>query len=123
MEAGAIEGWRRSLAMARIDRKAAIDDYKKRKVPAGIYLLTHTGTSGRWIGHAADLDQIMNRIFFTLRMGSHRSAFLQAAWNEGGDDGLAFRRLETFEADGAPEGEALKARLAEWCSRLDAEPL
>lgn len=108
--------------MARIDRKAAIDDYKKRNVACGIYLLTHAGTGGRWIGYAADLDQIMNRILFTLRLGSHRSAILQAAWN-GQSDGLAFERVETFEADTVPEGEALKARLAEWRSRLDAEPL
>ena len=72
--------------MARIDRKAAIDDYKKRNVACGIYLLTHVGTGGRWIGYAADLDQIANRILFTLRLGSHRSATLQAAWN-GQSDG------------------------------------
>jgi len=104
------------------DRKAAIDRYKKRKTPAGIYLLTHAGSGLRWVGHAADLDAIMNRILFTLRHGSHRRADLQAAWNADGEN-LAFEIVETFEADAAPQGEALKSRLRDWRARLDALPL
>ena len=109
--------------MSRIDRKLAIQDYKKRAAPAGIFALHHAGTGRRWVGHAADLDVAMNRHLFTLGHGSHRSASLQAAWNADGDEGLTFERVETFEADARPEGEALKARLAHWRAKLDAQPL
>jgi hypothetical protein len=108
--------------MATTDRKAAIDSNKTLKVPAGIYLLTHTGSGRRWVGHAADLDAIMNRILFTLRLGSHHRTDLQATWNAD-REGLAFERIETFEADAAPQGEALKARLRDWRVKLDALPL
>jgi hypothetical protein len=108
--------------MTAIDRKAAIHDYKKREAPAGVYVLAHADTGQRWVGYADDLDSIMNRILFTLRFGSHRCAGLQAAWNTHGGDGLAFEPVETFAADAVPRGEALKARLADWRARLDAQP-
>jgi len=109
--------------MTRFDRKLALQDYRKRTAPAGIFALHHAGTGQRWVGHAADLDVAMNRHLFMLRLGSHRSASLQAAWNAHGGEGLTFERVETFEADARPEGEALKARLAHWRTKLAAQPL
>jgi len=109
--------------MTPIDRKRAIQDYKERPARAGIFALHHAGTGQRWIGHAADLDVAMNRVLFTLRLGSHRSASLQAAWIGHGGDGLSFEPVETFDADARPEGEALKARLAQWRTKLAAQPL
>lgn len=52
--------------MAPHDRKRAIQDYKKRPAPAGIFALHHAATGQRWVGHAADLDVAMNRHVFTL---------------------------------------------------------
>ena len=104
-------------------RKAAISAYKERNAPAGIYMLRCDPAGTRWIGFAPDLDTIMNRIRFTLRMGSHRSEALQAAWNAHGADALAFEVLERFDDGVVPKGEALKARLAEWIERLCAQPV
>ncbi len=105
------------------DRKSAIRTYKERAAPAGIYALRHAGSGQSWVGHAADLDVVMNRVLFTLRLGSHHSAILQAAWNDHGGEGLGFERVEVFAADAKPEGEALKARLAHWRTKLAAQPL
>ena len=109
--------------MKTIDRKAAVAAYKKRKAPAGIYTLTCAAAGKRWIGHAPDLDALPNRLWFTLRMGSHRSADLQAVYDSHGQDGISIERVEVFAEDDQPEGAALKERLASWRHRLAALPL
>lgn len=106
--------------MSNIDRKAVIAAYKKREAPAGIYALTCAETGQRWIGHSPDLDAMPNRLWFTLRLGSHRSAELQAAFNRHGQDGIAIEVVERFEDDIQPEGAALKERLSFWRDRTDA---
>lgn len=108
--------------MSSIDRRAAIAAYKKREAPAGIYALSCAETGQRWVGHSPDLEAMPNRLWFTLRLGSHRAAELQAAYNQYGQHAIAIEVLERFEDDAQPEGAALKERLSSWRDRMDALP-
>ena len=102
------------------DKKAAVAAYKERKSASGIYALRCAEAGKVWVGHAPDLDAIMNRTQFTLRMGNHRATGLQQAWNAYGGDSIVFEELERFEEDAIPQGEALKVRLVSYRDRLDA---
>ncbi|QPC90260.1 GIY-YIG nuclease family protein [Mesorhizobium sp. INR15] len=108
--------------MKTTDRKAALAAYKKRKVAAGIYALHFDGTDQKWVGYTPDLSKLQNRFRFTLGLGSHPSRDLQAAWNNRGASDLIFEELEQFDADEAPAGAALQARLAQWRGELNALP-
>jgi len=44
--------------MKREQRKAAVAAYRERKAKAGIYAVVCHATGQRWIGRAADLDDI-----------------------------------------------------------------
>lgn len=105
------------------DRKVAVAAYKERKVVAGIYLLRCLATGERWAGQAPDLSTIQNRIWFTLRHGSHRGSGLQAAWNAHGQDAFAFEEIERLDEKALEAGRerVMKARLAHWCAELGAE--
>lgn len=102
------------------DRKDALAAYKKRDVVAGIYAL-HCADR-KWVGYTPDLSVVQNRLRFSLRMGSHPSKDLQAAWNDRGTSDLVFETLEEFDPDAIPAGAALQARLAAWRSKLNAQP-
>ncbi len=108
-----------------IDRKAAIAAYKERKTAVGIYVVRCAASGQAWVGQALDLEKVRNRIWFTLRQGSHRCAALQAAWNAHGAAGLTFaecERLEEDETETAYLRDALlKERMAHWRSELNAE--
>ena len=109
-------------------RKAALEAYKERKVAAGVYAIRCAASGECWVGSAPDLSTIRNRIWFTLRHGSHRQAGLQAAWKAHGPDGLVFEQIEALEP-AEPEESAylrsrkLKARLDHWRQQLGAELL
>jgi hypothetical protein len=62
--------------MNREQRKAAVAAYRERKATAGIYGVVCHLSDQRWIGRAADLGTIQNRLWFTLRQGKcpHRTA-------------------------------------------------
>jgi len=109
--------------MTAIDRKEAVAAYKKRDVVTGIYALSCAVTGHKWVGYTPNLSTVKNRLWFTLRLGSHPSRDLQAAWNSCGADGLVFETLEQFEADDAPAGAALQARLAQLRYELKALPV
>lgn len=82
-------------------------------------------TAQAWVGHTPNLDAVQNRIWFTLRLGNHPDAMLQAAWRAQGGVGFVFEELErvkdddlSFTGDGA-----LKDRAASWRAKLGALPL
>ena len=74
-------------------RKAAIAAWKERKSVAGIFVIRCAATSQAWVGQTPDLEKIQNRIWFTLRQGSHTCRSLQAAWAAHGADGLTLREM------------------------------
>src|SRR5690348_2825158 len=103
-------------------RKLAIADYKKRASVAGIYAVRCAMTGEVWVGQALDLDKIQNRIWFSLRMGSHARADLQQAWSTHGEAALSFEILErlkdeelSYVRDALP-----KERLTCWRATLNA---
>jgi len=106
-------------------RKAAIDAYKQRTVPAGVYAVACMATGQKWIGAAPDLSTVKNRIWFSLRAGRSPRREMQAAWEEHGADSFAFEELERIDADLAPYAReaALKDRLVHWRDALGASPI
>ena len=103
------------------DRKAAVAAYKERKVVAGIYAVRCRATGQRWIGRAADLATVQNRIWFGLRLGSDPHPTLQAAWHEHGADSFVFEEIERLEEEALVPELALRDRLAHWRAALQAE--
>ena len=107
------------------DRKAAISAYKERKTIAGIYVVRCLATSEIWVGQSPNLEKIQNRIWFTLRQGSHTCRGLQAAWAAHGADSLTFAECERLEEEETPyiREALLKERTTHWRSLLGAEAI
>lgn len=105
------------------ERRAAVAACKERKAVAGIYLVRCLATGERWAGQALDLSTIRNRLWFTLRHGSHRGRKLQSAWTTHGEAAFAFEELERLDEKALEAGRerVMKARLAHWCAELGAE--
>lgn len=102
-------------------RKAAIAAYKETKSTPGIFALRCTATGAAWVGRAADLATIRNRLTFTLARGAHPDPELQAAWKAHGEAGFTFDPLERIEEDVANVRQRLlKERAAHWCDTLGA---
>ena len=110
---------------SKVERKAAIDAYKRRKVVGGIYVVTCVPTGERWVGAANDLSTIKNRIWFSLGTGSAPWASLQKAWKAHGSDRFTFAELESLPDDLEPYARevALKERLAHWQAELAANTI
>jgi hypothetical protein len=107
------------------DRKAAIAAYKERKTIAGIFVIRCAASGEAWVGQAPNLETIQNRIWFTLRQGSHPCRSLQAAWNAHGEAGLTFgecERLEDEETDYVRNA-LLKECALHWRAELKAEAI
>lgn len=106
-----------------IDRKAAIAAYKERKTIAGIFVVRCAASGEAWVGQAPNLETIQNRIWFSLRQGSHTCRSLQAAWNAHGEAGLTFAECERLDDEDSAyvRNALLKERLLHWRTELKAE--
>lgn len=104
-------------------RKAAIAAYKEQKTVAGIFVIRCTASSDVWVGQTPNLEKIQNRIWFTLRQGSHTCRSLQAAWTTHGPDSLTFEPCERLEEEETPyiRDALLKERAQHWRAQLNAE--
>jgi hypothetical protein len=105
------------------DRKTAIAAYKERKTIAGVFVIRCKASSQAWVGQTPNLEKIQNRIWFTLRQGSHTCRSLQAAWTAHGPDGLTFGECERLEEEETPyiRDALLKERAVHWREELGAE--
>ena len=105
------------------DRKAAIAAYKERKTAAGIFVIRSLATAEQWVGGTPNLEKIQNRIWFTLRQGSHNCRSLQAAWTAHGPENLSFEECERLEEEATPyiRDALLKERMRHWRTQLGAE--
>jgi hypothetical protein len=105
------------------DRKAAIAAYKERKTVAGVFAIRCKATAQAWVGQTPNLEKIQNRIWFTLRQGSHTCRSLQVAWTTHGPDSLTFEECERLEEEETPyiRDALLKERALRWRSQLNAE--
>ena len=104
------------------DKKAAIADYKKRKNAAGIFAVRCAASKQVWVGQTLTLDTIQNRIWFTLRAGSHAKGELQSAWTAHGAASFTFEPLEQIEEEEIPyvRDTLLKERVTHWRTELRA---
>jgi hypothetical protein len=104
-------------------RKATIAAYKERKTFAGIFLIRCKATAETWVGQTPNLEKIQNRIWFSLRQGSHTCRSLQAAWTAHGSDSLTFEECERLEEEETPyiRDALLKERVLHWRAQLNAE--
>jgi len=105
------------------DRKAAIAAYKEQKTFAGIFVIRCKASSQAWVGQTPNLEKIQNRIWFTLRQGSHPCRTLQAAWTAHGPDSLTFEECERLEEEenAYVRNALLKERMLQWRAQLGAE--
>jgi hypothetical protein len=103
-------------------RKAAIAAYKERKSSSGIFAIRCAATGQVWVGQTLSPDSIQNRLWFTLRQGSHGNRALQAAWSAS-SGGLSFELLERLEEEESAyvRDALLKERAGHWRSSLKAE--
>lgn len=97
--------------------------YKSATPRAGVFKIHSSATGQAWVGTAANVDAIKNRIWFTLRMGNHPNKGLQQAWNESGADAMFFEVTETFKEDvtGYELERSMKERKEYWLDELQAE--
>ncbi|MEH2591756.1 GIY-YIG nuclease family protein [Bradyrhizobium sp. AZCC 1721] len=104
-------------------RKAAIAAYKERKTIAGVFVIRCKATSETWVGQTPNLEKIQNRIWFSLRQGSHPCCSLQAAWAAHGSDSLTFEECERLEDEETSyiRDALLKERALHWRVELKAE--
>jgi len=107
------------------DRKAAIAAYKKRSAAAGIFAVRCQGSgqgAGQvWVGQTLNLDTMQNRIWFSLRMGSHSNADLQRAWSAHGEANFTYEPLEQLKDEELAyvRDKLLKERELHWRSTLN----
>ena len=107
------------------DRKAAIAAYKEQKTFAGVFVIRCEASSQAWVGQTPNLEKIQNRIWFTLRQGSHTCRSLQAAWTAHGPENLSFEACERLDEEETPyiRDALLKERLKHWRAQLGAEAI
>src|SRR5690348_8939148 len=98
-------------------RKAAIAAYKERKTIGGIYAVLCRPLNRRWIGRAANLDTVQNRLWFSLRQGSSPHGSLQSAWNTHGAGAFAIEVIERIDDEPLDfvRDRIFAERLAHWC--------
>jgi len=103
-------------------RKAAIAAYKERRNAAGIYQVRCVATGQVWVGQTPHLGTVKNRIWFTLRMGSHTNRALQGAWSARGAEHFSFEPLEWLDDEDSPyvRDALLRERVDHWRLELNA---
>jgi hypothetical protein len=105
-------------------KKAAIQAYKERKTPRGIFAVRCQSTGGVWIDSALDLGAAENRTWAALRLGdSQLDPALAAQFREHGRDVFTFEVLEKLDDDVADIAlrDILKEKKLSWRSRLEAQ--
>jgi hypothetical protein len=109
--------------LSREIRKSIAEDYKRRKIACGIYAIRSKAADTRWVGNAANLSTVWNRITFELRSRNCRCRSLQNAWDLHGPEEFAFEVLEELDAEKLlfSLDRAMRERLEYWCVALVAE--
>lgn len=78
-------------------RKALSEEYKKRKLVGGVYLITNTRNGKYLIGHAPNLAGVRNRFQFAVTTGSAVDPRVRADWAEMGAAAFTLDVLEELE--------------------------
>jgi len=106
-------------------RKAAVKEYKERKVPRGVFAVRCTASGRIWVGSTPNLEAARNGIWFSLKHGSHRDHALQSDWNTCGEQALQYEVLEKLDDDVCELSvrDLLKEKQAAWTAQLSARTL
>ena len=113
------------IGMDKVQRKAAIAEYKKREAAIGIFAVRCAASGDVWVGSTLNLDTVKNRIWFGLRMGGSPNAEMQRAWTMHGGESFSYEVLERLD----PEEPAfvrdslMKERSAHWLATLKASSM
>lgn len=76
--------------------------YKLSGPPMGIFAIRQLATGRAMIGSSRNVDGILNRHRFNLRLGKHPNRILQADWLASGESGFVFEVLETIKMQDDP---------------------
>jgi hypothetical protein len=104
-------------------RKAAIQAYKERKAPRGVFAVRCSTTSNVWVDSALDLEAAQNRIWFSLRLGDvHSEKSLVEEFQAHGREAFTYEILEKIDDDTEPMAvkDLLKERKLHWIAQLGA---
>lgn len=107
-------------------RKAAIQAYKERKTPRGIFAVRCAVTGSVWVDSTTDFRAAENRTWFSLRMGgAHVEKNIAQEFREHGQEKFSFEILETLDDDVSELSlrDVLKERKLHWMERLGARTL
>jgi hypothetical protein len=107
------------------NRKAAIDEFKKREPHRGVFAVRCTETGQTWVGATPNLEAAHNSTWFMLRLGSHRDPLLQAEWKAHGERAFDYEVLEELDKDVQPMlvADLLKEKKREWALKEHARTL
>lgn len=111
--------------LSNLDRKEAIRKFKERNPPTGAFALRSTASGRVWVGSSRNLDAVKNRLWFTLRHGSHPDKALQAEWSSHGDPSFHYEILEQLADDvsALSLADILKEKRRHWAQRLGGREL
>ncbi len=111
--------------MTAASRRAAIAAYKEVKSVAGIYSVTCMASGQVWVGESRNLAAQPNSFWFMLRLGSHRTPAVQAAYDTYGAGGLVYAELERLPEEDLVlvQRQMLKDAAAAWMVKLGAARL
>lgn len=85
------------FAPNRMDKKAAINEYKLSHRPMGVFQIRNTVNDKVFVDSSINVPGKINRHTFALKAGLHASKTLQADWNELGETAFEFETLEPVE--------------------------
>src|SRR5258706_14870197 len=107
-------------------RNAAIQAFKQRKTPRGIFAVRCRATGSVWVDSATDLDAAENRTWFFLRNGDAQiDKSIVVEFNTHGREAFTYEALEKLEEDITPLAirDLLRERKLKWLERLGARKL
>ncbi len=83
-------------------KKELIRDYKQHHRQMGVWQVRNNINDKVLIGASLNLQGILNRHQFQLKLGSHQNRTLQTEWNEFGSESFAFEILDEITPTGEP---------------------
>jgi hypothetical protein len=82
--------------------------YKETEISLGVYQIRNKVNGKIFIGSGLNLQGMINRSQFELKMGMHRIKALQADWNQHGEAAFSFETLQQLKPDNESKRDILK---------------
>ncbi len=79
------------------DRSQLKNDYKNSDIPMGIVQIKSIKSGHIFLCKSKNLNALLNRYKFVLRMGNHHCKELQKQYNEFGPDNISFEILDVLD--------------------------